>query len=551
MKTNPSSSLGARAALALLFPLLSLASGAGPSGAPSDRAPADFRSERKVVALPGGVELVLHSVPGGLWFAETETTQAQWESVMKTNPVLAYAKERDAEMESDPVLAESRAILAEARAASAEADRLLAEAGRPVEEQEEEEDDSYVARLVRPNHPVYQVSYEDALAFLVELNGLPSVRKEGFAFRLPTLDEWRMACRAGGTGPYGRLADGREGSADEMGWIPTRTENVMDLTNNVVRPVAQKKPNAWGLFDMVCNVEEWTSTSLSTKLICTAGGNYWADTGFGADGDSFGVSGKGTPFVGFRVCAVRGDDGDRTVAESVEKDLAARTEWAELKESLEDPAVSLDEKLGKSVAFSAEHPEYARDVAFSLKRNETGEDTIMDDLKGNSRRGRFGLLLFPPLELQVGGFDLAVGLGSAFHSEPCCGSGIGVFNAKGRTPLLDAYGLQVGLIENKAVLDFSGIQVAGIANVVGGDFAGVEAAVLNRVRGDAAGLQLGIQNEAGTLDGLQLGLQNEADTLHGLQLGLWNVVRGGGWGMQIGLWNTVGRRELPLVNIVF
>ncbi|MBR4170397.1 MAG: formylglycine-generating enzyme family protein, partial [Kiritimatiellae bacterium] len=54
--------------------------------------------------------------------------------------------------------------------------------------------------------------------------------------------EWEYACRAGTTGTYGGT-----GNLDEMGWYSGRETH----------PVGQKKPNAWGVYDMHGNVCEW------------------------------------------------------------------------------------------------------------------------------------------------------------------------------------------------------------------------------------------------------------------------------------------------------
>jgi len=92
------------------------------------------------------------------------------------------------------------------------------------------------------NRPVEQVSWNDIAAsggFIEKLNA----SNPGLGFRLPTEAEWEYACRAGTTGDYA-------GSLDEMGWYD---ENSGKQTH----PVGQKKPNAWGLYDMHGNVCEW------------------------------------------------------------------------------------------------------------------------------------------------------------------------------------------------------------------------------------------------------------------------------------------------------
>ena len=94
--------------------------------------------------------------------------------------------------------------------------------------------------------PVETVSWEDAQAFIAELN-----RQEGVpVYRLPLEAEWEYAARAGTQTayPFGDDA-GRLGA---YAWY-------MDNSDGEPHPVGQKRPNAWGLYDMLGNVLEWTA----------------------------------------------------------------------------------------------------------------------------------------------------------------------------------------------------------------------------------------------------------------------------------------------------
>lgn len=93
--------------------------------------------------------------------------------------------------------------------------------------------------------PVEYVSWDDAVEFCKKLSAM-----EGQTYRLPTEAEWEYCCRAGGTTRYCFGDD--DSQLDECAWFHNNF-------GNTTHPVGQKKPNAWGLYDMHGNAFEWTS----------------------------------------------------------------------------------------------------------------------------------------------------------------------------------------------------------------------------------------------------------------------------------------------------
>ncbi len=92
--------------------------------------------------------------------------------------------------------------------------------------------------------PVENVSWYDAQKFIEKLNQLEKTNK----YRLPSEVEWEYACRAGGSGKFAHGDD--ESKLQEYAWYKDNSEKR-------THRVAQKKPNAWGLYDMHGNVWEW------------------------------------------------------------------------------------------------------------------------------------------------------------------------------------------------------------------------------------------------------------------------------------------------------
>lgn len=202
--------------------------------------------ETKIISLSSDISIKLREVPGGLWFGTTEVTQALWDLVMGT----------------------------------------------------ESQHPQNIKTLAGYDLPAVNVSYNgDCELFFSKLNAHPSVKKSGLTFRLPTDAEWVLACKAGSSGDYCRLANGIEISEEtlrEVAWFK-------DNSGGHLRRVREKKPNAFGLYDMYGNVAEWTVSKIGGVL---RGGSigYSASECSAASGYKRLPRSRSNEF-GFRICA--------------------------------------------------------------------------------------------------------------------------------------------------------------------------------------------------------------------------------------------------------
>lgn len=105
-----------------------------------------------------------------------------------------------------------------------------------------------------PNRPATRISWHDAREFCEKLT--LSEQRQGrlsgeIEYRLPTEAEWEYACMGGAMDP--RTFPEQE-KVGEYAWMDEDEETDEPL---YAHEVGGKKPNAWGLHDMVGNAWEW------------------------------------------------------------------------------------------------------------------------------------------------------------------------------------------------------------------------------------------------------------------------------------------------------
>jgi len=112
-----------------------------------------------------------------------------------------------------------------------------------------------------PTHPVENISWNDAQLYVKKLS-----QKTGKKYRLPSEAEWEYAARAGSTAkyPWGDAIN----QIDEYAWSKNNATST--------KAVGLKKPNQFGLHDMIGNIAEWTEDCWqSTYQNAPADGSAW------------------------------------------------------------------------------------------------------------------------------------------------------------------------------------------------------------------------------------------------------------------------------------
>ena len=98
--------------------------------------------------------------------------------------------------------------------------------------------------------PVHMITWANCQTFITKLNQLT-----GKTFRLPTEAEWEYAARGADKTHGYDYAGGTQEDLDAICWNSHNTGQ--DNFTYGAHPVAMKRPNEIGLYDMSGNVEEW------------------------------------------------------------------------------------------------------------------------------------------------------------------------------------------------------------------------------------------------------------------------------------------------------
>ena len=105
-----------------------------------------------------------------------------------------------------------------------------------------------------PTLPVERVSWDEVKKFIKRLNE----REKTDTYRLPTEAQWEYGARGNNPGSYCYGDDPKGEKLAQYGWFEKNA-------NEQTHPVAELKPNGFGLHDMHGNVQEWVQDWFDRK----------------------------------------------------------------------------------------------------------------------------------------------------------------------------------------------------------------------------------------------------------------------------------------------
>jgi formylglycine-generating enzyme required for sulfatase activity len=249
----------------------------GIENAPPSPSPVHGVGDTKTIILPGGVEMEFCNIPVGEFIMGSEQADAdRWtgDVFAKFNLKVDFSFERPSRK-----VTIGRPFYMGRYEVTQRQWRYVAEKLPKVKR----DLDASPSFFKGDDLPVERVSWEDCEEYILRLNRLG----DGFEYALPTEAEWEYACRAGTTGDY--AAD-----LDAMGWYANNSgRSLIDAYQafygdanqdygkyyeNAVKPngcqthqVGQKRPNAFGLYDMHGNVFEWCADWYDEKYYTNGG----------------------------------------------------------------------------------------------------------------------------------------------------------------------------------------------------------------------------------------------------------------------------------------
>lgn len=203
----------------------------------------------------------------GFWMSQNEVTQGEWEAVMGTS-----LKEQAKKMLEDEALYWNdgkRTLL-----------RDLYGAKRT------DNPENHFA-IKSPHIAMYLVNWHEAEEYcrkLTERERSKGKIPSNWGFSLPTEAQWEHACRAGTetpvyNGDINIVGKNNAPILDGIGWYGGNSSQGYNGPGINTKPwpekqypggdagprrVGQKKPNAWGLYDMIGNVREWCKDGIGT-----------------------------------------------------------------------------------------------------------------------------------------------------------------------------------------------------------------------------------------------------------------------------------------------